>query len=91
MASDEITMLDGGGMVLTGRGIDVFRARALAQSLIVYKTTGMKMTRGATPKYMMTLASQITGKKFAARDYLGASTALTKWADEVSNSIRNKE
>lgn len=89
--ADEITMLDGGGMVLTGRGIDVFRAYAVAKSLILYKTTGIKMTRTATPKVMMTIAGQITGKKFAARDYLGAAQALMDWADEVSNSIRNKE
>jgi hypothetical protein len=91
MASDEITMLGDGGMVLAGRGVDVFRAYAVAKSLILYKTTGMKMTRTATPKVMMTIATQITGKKFPARDYLGAAQALMDWADEVSQSIKNKE
>lgn len=91
MASDEIKMLDSGGMVFTGRGIDVFRAYAVAKSLILYKTTGMKMNRMMTPKAMMTVAGRITGKKFAARDYLGAAEALMNWADEVSQSIQNKE
>jgi hypothetical protein len=97
MASDKITSFGDGGMVLTGRGVDVFRAYTIARSLVLYERQRLEgggsrlVNRGYTPKAMMQVAKDITGKKFAARDYLGAAEALIKWADEVSQSIKNKE
>lgn len=84
---DDVKVNEDGSIVLTQNGIEVFRAYALAKSLILYKTTGIKMSRQYTPKNMMTTASKITGKKFSARDYLGAAQALMDWADNLSQNF----
>ena len=66
----------------TGDGIQIYRARIIASGLVLYKTTGMLANRAYTPKNMMRAAAEITGKKYKARDYLGAATDLKAWADE---------
>lgn len=39
---------------------------------------GLRLNRAYTPKNLMRIASQATGKKFGARDYQGAIDALTE-------------
>ncbi len=56
--------------------IEVFRALTVASALEMYAKTGIKANTAYTPKNMMTVAAQMTGKKFKARDYLGAAAAL---------------
>lgn len=64
----------------TGSAVNVYAAIVVAKGLEVYEKTGMKVNRAYTPKNMMTMAAKVTGKKFKARDYLGAAAALREWA-----------
>lgn len=64
----------------TGSAVNVYGAIVVAKGLEVYAKTGMKVNRAYTPANMMKMATQVTGKKFKARDYLGAAEALRAWA-----------
>jgi len=69
-------------MVFSGTaGVNTFRAITLKSGLALYAKTGMKPNRMWSPKNMMALASEITGKKFKARDYQGAVDALAQWIE----------
>lgn len=68
----------------TGSAVNVYVALTLASALKLYAKTGMKANRAYTPKNMIAKASQITGKKFKARDYLGAAAALKEWAENFN-------
>ncbi len=61
--------------------VSVYRAMVVASALRLYAKTGMKANRAYTPKAMLATASQITGKTFRARDYVGAADALKAWAE----------
>lgn len=64
-------------MIFEGREqIDLYRSIVIAKALRLYAKTGIKVNRDYTPKNMMAMATKLTGKKFAARDYLGAAEAL---------------
>jgi hypothetical protein len=63
----------------TGTGVQVYRAAVIKSGLKLYLKTGMKPNRAYTPSAMMRVASEITGKKFKARDYAGAVAALEDW------------
>jgi hypothetical protein len=69
------------GIVATGTGVNLFVAVSLKHGLSLYAKTGMKPNRMWTPKAMMAKASEITGKKFKARDYQGAIAALQAHID----------
>lgn len=60
----------------TPDGIAAFRALCTAQALEMWVKHKMLTTRGATPSYLMRLATQITGKTFKPRNYAGAAVAL---------------
>lgn len=62
-------------------GVGFFVATTLHHGLRLYANTGMKPSRAWTPKAMMAKASEITGKRFRARDYLGAADAVKEWAE----------
>lgn len=64
------------------KGVNTFIAVTLKRAIMVYRDTGMKVNRAYTPKNMLAKASEITGKKFKARDYTGAIDALQAWLDE---------
>jgi hypothetical protein len=48
----------------------------LAKALEIYARTGVKVNTAYMPSVMMRRASELTGKTFRARDYLGAAQAL---------------
>lgn len=75
--------------VFTGDGVAAYQAATIASGLRLYARTGMKPGRAWTPKAMMARAEQITGKRFKARDYLGAADALIAWADERMGVVRS--
>jgi len=54
-----------------------FQAIVIKNALAMYRKTGMMANRSYTPKRMMAMAEKITGKRFKARDYLGAEEAIT--------------
>lgn len=72
------------GATLTGNAIQIYRALAVATGL-EWKAKGMRLllTRTATPGNLMAIASEITGKKFKARDYAGAAVAVRQWITEA--------
>lgn len=79
---------EGGGMSFTGpKAVAVYRATVIASGLRFYIKTGMRLNRAYTPKAMMEVAAEITGKKFKARDYAGAEAALTEWARAQASVI----
>lgn len=67
--------------VITGTGIDVYRAAVMKTGLKMYRDTGMRPNRAYTPSAMMKAAAEITGKKFKPRDYTAAIDALQAWID----------
>ena len=70
-------------MVFSGEaGVSTFVAISLKSGLKLFAKTGMKPNRLWSPKNMMAKASEITGKKFKARDYDGAVAALEEWIAE---------
>jgi hypothetical protein len=87
MTTDQITRHPGGGMTFTGRGVSVFQARVIAAGLRLYARTSIKPNSAYTPRNMMAAAARITGRKFAARDYLNAAEALDTWAKAAAAAI----
>lgn len=81
---DSITSHGNGGMSFTGKGVDVFRAQAIASALNFYVKTGMKVNSAYTPKAMMTMAAHITGKTYKARDYTLAANDLKEYANKLA-------
>lgn len=67
------------GFVASGTGVSLYVAVSLKHGIKLYAKTGMRPNRAWTPKAMMAKASEITGKKFKARDYAGAVAALEEW------------
>ena len=63
-------------VVLTGREIDWFRAKAIAIGLETWAKHKMKVNRAYTPKRMMEAAEKITGKRFKRGDYIVAARTL---------------
>lgn len=63
-----------------------YQAIAVAIALETYAQTGVRVNREYTPMKMMRTASKICGKKFRARDYRGAATALRQWARDRENA-----
>lgn len=64
----------------------IFQAITIATGLKLYARTGMKPNRAWTPKAMMAAAARLTGKRFAARDYIGAAEALTAHAKALAEA-----
>jgi len=56
-----------------------YQALVLASALRYYARTNVPVNSSYTPRNMMRTAAAITGKKFKARDYLGAAAALVEW------------
>ena len=63
-------------VVLTGREIDWYRAKAIAIGLETWAKYHIKVNRAYTLKAMMRAAAQMTGKTFKPTDYFGAASAL---------------
>jgi hypothetical protein len=68
--------------------VSVFQCKVIASGLRLYAKTGMMPNRNYTPKNMMAMATQLTGIKFKARDYLGAADALNLLADKTAAEIK---
>jgi hypothetical protein len=56
--------------------VSLYQALAIKHALRFYAKTGMRVNKAYTPKNMIAMAEKITGKKFTARDYMGAADAL---------------
>lgn len=67
--------------------VNVFAMTALASGLTMYAKHKMIPNRNYTPKAMMDAAAQYTGKKFKARDYLGAAQALRDMAAAQASNL----
>lgn len=74
--SDRSTVLSNQTIVLTGREVDWFRAKAIAIGLETWAKHKIKVNRAYTPRAMMATAEKITGRTFKSTDYLGAASAL---------------
>ena len=62
-------------------GPEVYQAIVIAKALRLYARTGIKASRACTPRNMIRTAERITGRKFAARAYIEAATALEEFAN----------
>lgn len=85
--SSEIHHSDGGSMYSGPDAVAVFRAYTLASSLSLYAKCGIRPTRHVGPRDMMKMASEITGRKFKAKDYAGAAAAVKEWASLMRSGI----
>jgi hypothetical protein len=77
----------GGVMFVGPAATSLVQAITLKHSIEFYAKTGMKVTRMATPKYMLQLATHITGKKFKRGQYEQAAAALGTWIEEQRAKI----
>ena len=91
MTQNKIEVTANGGAVFAGeKGVSVYGMTVLASGLKMYAKCGMIPNRAYTPKRMMEWASKWTGKKFKARDYLGAAEALRVKAAEVAAEVHEE-
>lgn len=67
--------------LFTGRGIDVCQAAVLKGAIGLWASHKIKANRGFQIKAAMALASQITGKTFKSKDYVGAQRELGRWIE----------
>lgn len=75
-----------GAVAFVGRdAVAIYRATVIESALRLYAKTGMRVNRAYTPAAMMRVAAEITGRKFKARDYLGAADALRAWRTDPVN------
>jgi hypothetical protein len=65
--------------------VAIYRATVIESALRLYAKSGLRVNRAYTPAAMMRVAAEITGKKFKARDYLGAADALRAWRTDPAN------
>ena len=77
----------GGVMFVGPAATSLVQAITLKHSIEFYAKTGMKVTRMATPKYMLELAAHITGKKFKRGQYAQAAAALQELIEEARANI----
>lgn len=70
-------------------GIGAYQALTIAHALELYHKHKMKVNRAYTPSAMMRAASQITGAKFAPRDYAGAAAACRQVAETLARAARH--
>lgn len=91
MTQNEISFTkNGGGSFVGPKGVSVYGMTVLASGLTMYAKCGMIPNRAYTPKRMMEWAAKLTGKKFKARDYLGAAEALKQKAAEVAAEVKQE-
>ena len=78
-----------GGTTLVGPdAINLFRAATLASGLRLYARTGMLLTRGATPTYLLALAKEYTGKTYKGKDkYLTAAEDVRVWCETMKAAL----
>jgi hypothetical protein len=65
--------------------VGIYRATVIESALRFYARTGMRVNRAYTPTAMMRAASEITGRKFKTRDYIGAADAIHAWRHDPAN------
>ncbi len=77
---DEIVYdANGNARSFSGEGaVDVYAMAVLAAGLRMYATAGIIPNRAYTPKAMMQAAATYLGRRFKAREYLGAADALSE-------------
>jgi len=66
---------------------NIMRAIAVMHALRLYAKAHIIPNRAYTPAAMMRDASEITGKKFKARDYIGAADAIKAKLDIERDAI----
>ena len=64
---------------MSGPSPRTYQALAIKVGLETWARHKIKVNTHYTPKAMMAKASEITGKRFKAQDYLGAAKALASW------------
>jgi len=62
--TSEVVISRGGTMFAGPDAVSLFRAITLRAALRLYARTGIKTTRGAGPKVMLTIAKEYTGKTY---------------------------
>lgn len=69
---------------------EIYQALVIRTALRAYAQYGIKVNTKYTPKNMMGFAERRLGKKFKARDYLGAAQALENWAKQRNVAIKTE-
>jgi len=86
MSDSRIEFRNGEAVGFIGKdAVAIYRATVIEHAIRFYAKTGMKVNRAYTPANMMRVASEITGLKFKARDYLGAADAIRAWRTDPAN------
>jgi hypothetical protein len=86
MSESHIDVRNGQAVGFVGpAGVAIFRATVIEHALRLYAKTGIRANRAYTPSAMMRAATDITGRKFKARDYLGAADAIRAWRTDPAN------
>lgn len=92
MTQNHIEASPGGGTSFVGPdAVKVYQATVIGSALRLYAKCGLRVNRAYTPSAMMKVATALTGKRFKARDYLGAADALKAWAVDMAIKIKGEE
>lgn len=66
----------------------LFRAITLKSALNLYARCGMLTTRNATPKVMLAIAKEYTGKDYKGKDkYLQAAEGVRVWIETMRAAL----
>lgn len=84
----EIIHHNGGTMLVGPDAVNLMRAITLKSALSMYARSGMLMTRGATPKVMLAIAKEYTGKDYKGHGkYTTAAEDVGKWIDTMKAAL----
>ena len=67
--------------VITGEGIRIYQALAIAKGLQLYVSLGVRPNRAWTPTAMLRTAGRITGHTYKRREYRRAIEHLELWIE----------
>lgn len=83
----EITVTPGGVMYSGKDATNLVRAIYVKNALSFYVKTGLKMTRAATPTYLLRAATEYTGHKYKRGQYVKAAEDLEVWINTMRAAL----
>jgi hypothetical protein len=88
--TEEFIMMNNYSLFAGDKSISIFQLKVLEQALYAWGHHKLRFGRAYTPKSMMQLAAQMTGKQFKPRDYLGAAEACGKRCEELRAEVKTE-
>lgn len=87
MTDQTAVTFSNGSTSFTGEAVSLFRVMQIKSSIRLHRDTGMIPTRGVTITRMLTMAGEITGKKYKRGHHDAAINDLTVWIEAAKASM----